>query len=244
MERPVIYAHRGASSAAPENTMASFKKALESGADGIELDVHLSREGFLVVAHDEKVERTSNGTGYIKDKTLEELKQLDFGGWFSPEFKNERIPVLDEVLELIRGWDGILNVEIKSGVIMYPGIEKKLIDLIRKFGMSERTIISSFNHYALVESKKEAPDIKTAILYSSGMYKPWEYARRVGAEAIHPIFYNIVPEIMAGCRENGVMVNTWTVDRPADIKKMAEAGVDGIITNTPGAALEVLAGKN
>lgn len=240
MKAPLIIAHRGASKQAPENTVAAFQKALELGAGGIELDVHLSADGCLVVTHDETLERTSNGKGLVRDKTLEELKALDFGSWFSHEFRDERIPTLEEVLWLICGWDGLLNIEIKNGPVFYPGIEKAVADAVAKYNRTNRTIISSFNHYSLVEIRKYNPEIKTAPLYMAGLYEPWEYARRMGATAIHPLFYNIVPEIMTGCKQSNIMVNPFTVDNPDHIKAMIAAGVDGIITNVPDIALKIV----
>lgn len=242
IRKPVIIAHRGASKQAPENTMAAFRKALELGAGGIETDVHFSADGHLVVIHDEQVDRTSNGKGLVKSKTLAELKSLDFGSWFAPEFSGEKIPELDELLQLVADWDGLLNIELKNGPVFYPGIEQAVAEAIRKYKLTNRTIISSFNHYSLVEIRRVCPEIKTAPLYMAGLYEPWEYARRMGATAIHPLFYNIVPEVMKGCKLNNIMVNPFTVDQPEQIRAMAEAGVDGIITNVPDAALEIVKG--
>lgn len=240
IEAPLIIAHRGASKKAPENTMASFKKALELGANGIELDVHLSSDGHLVVTHDEQLERTSNGKGLVKDKSLDELKSLDFGSWFSPEFKNEKIPTLEEVLDLLDNWDGLLNIEIKNGPIFYSGIEEAVSQAIMSHKRANRTIISSFNHYSLVEIRKLNPAIITAPLYMAGIFEPWEYARRLGSVAIHPLFYNIVPEVVRGCKLNNIGVNPFTVDQPEHIKAMVAAGVDGIITNVPDVALKIV----
>ena len=240
IKAPIIIAHRGASRQAPENTMAAFKRALELGAGGIELDVHLSSDGHLVVTHDEKVDRTSNGKGLVRDKTFAELRSLDFGSWFSEEFKGEKIPELSEVLQLISNWDGLLNIEIKNGPIFYPGIEKAVSDEIKKFKLTHRTIISSFNHYSLVEIRRLNPEMKTAPLYNAGLFEPWAYAQKMGACAIHPLFYNIVPEVMKGCKLNNIMVNPFTVDQPEHIKAMASAGVDGIITNVPDIALTII----
>ena len=220
--------------------MAAFKRALELGTGGIELDVHLSTDGHLMVTHDEQVDRTSNGKGLVRDKSSGELRELDFGSWFSPEFKDEKIPELEEVLQLIAGWDGFLNIEIKNGPIFYPGIEQAVADAVKKYNISQRTIISSFNHYSLVEIRKLMPEIKTAPLYMAGLYEPWEYARSMGACAIHPLFYNIVPEVMKGCKTNGILVNPFTVDQPEHIKAMISAGVDGIITNVPDIALKIV----
>ncbi len=220
--------------------MASFRKALELGAGGIELDVHLSSDGQLVVIHDEQLERTSNGKGFVKEKTLDELRTLDFGSWFSPEFKNEKIPTLEEVLDLLDNWDGLLNIEIKNGPVFYPGIERAVSQAVTAYKRANRTIISSFNHYSLVEIRKLNPQLITAPLYMAGIYEPWEYAKRLGAAAIHPLFYNIVPEVVKGCKLNNIKINPFTVDQRSHIKAMVAAGVDGIITNVPDIALKIV----
>lgn len=240
MKKPVIIAHRGASAYAPENTMAAFKKALEMKAGGIETDVHLTKDGYPVVVHDEKLGRTSNGTGFIKDKTLEELKELDFGSWFSEEFKNQSIPTLNEVMDLISTENILFNIELKSGAVLYQDIERIVVEMVRKYKMEERVIISSFNHYSLLEVKKIAPEIKIGLLYSAGLVSPWEYAKRLGAEAIHPLYISIPPEAIKACNENGVLVNSYTINFPEHIKFAALAGVDGIITNVPDVAIKVI----
>jgi glycerophosphoryl diester phosphodiesterase len=240
MKKPIVYAHRGASKYAPENTEAAFRMALEMNAGGIEIDVHLSSDGCIAVSHDERVNRTSNGTGFIKDMTMEELKRLDFGSWFSKEFAGERIMTLEELLELLKDWDGILNIELKSGIILYEGLERKVIDLLHRYDRVDRTIISSFNHYSLRTVKELEPGLKTGILYSAGLVEPWDYARKVGAEAVHPQFYSMVPQIIQGCRQHGIIMNPWTVDQPESIQTLALAGVDGIITNVPDVALQVV----
>lgn len=240
MKKPIIIAHRGASAYAPENTMAAFKKALEMGAGGIEIDVHLTKDNYPVVIHDGKLERTSNGTGEVKDKTLEELKKLDFGGWFSEKFKNESIPTLDEVMDLISTENILFNIELKSSIVLYQGIEKVVTDMVKKYKMEKRVIISSFNHYSLLEVKKIAPEIKIGLLYSAGLVAPWEYAKRIGAEAIHPYYISIPPEAVRACNENGILVNPYTINIPEHIKFAALAGVDGIITNVPDVAIKAI----
>lgn len=240
MNQTVVIAHRGASAYAPENTISAFNKAIDLGAGGIEIDVQLSRDQHPVVIHDERVDRTSNGTGWVKDKTLEELKTLDFGSWFSLEFKGEKIPTLEEVLKLLKPWDGLLNIEIKNGPVFYPGIEQRVVELVKEHNMEERTIISSFNHYSLVEVKRILPGIRTGLLYMAGLFEPWVYAKRLGAYAVHPLYYSIVPEIIKGCRENGIAVNPFTVDKPEHLKKIIMAGVNGVITNVPDIAVKVI----
>lgn len=242
MNRPLIIAHRGASKVAPENTMPAFKKALDMQADGIELDVQLTRDGHLVVIHDFDIKRTSNGQGPVGSFTLNELRSFDFGSWFSSDYEGVEIPTLEEVLDLLQSRNILLNIEIKNGPVFYDNIEKLVADMVLKYNMQDRTIVSSFNHYSLVTLKEYFPAISTGILYVAGLYKPWEYAAMVGADAIHPSFYNIVPEIMRGCLENGIKVNPYTVDEPEMIRKIASAGVSGIITNVPDIALITLNG--
>ncbi|SHI21599.1 glycerophosphoryl diester phosphodiesterase [Sporobacter termitidis DSM 10068] len=228
---PAIIGHRGVPHLAPENTMASFKLALESGADGLETDVQMTKDGELVLIHDELLERTTDGTGLVATHTLGELRALDAGGWFSPEFKGERIPTLREFLEFVSGRDLLVNIEIKSGVVLYPGIEQELIALLRAYGVTENVIISSFNHYSLVACKEIDGAIKTGILYMCGMVNPWVYAKSIGADALHPLFYSVRSETIGGMKDSGLLINPYTVDAPRDMRNMIGLGVDSIITN-------------
>lgn len=239
MKRPTVFAHRGASKLYPENTLPAFKKAIEFGVDGIELDVQLTKDGHVVVIHDEQIDRTSDSNGWVKDKTLKELKSLDFGSWFSEECKDIRIPTFREVLELLSSWKGTLDVELKNGPIICPGIEQKVINLIKEYSFENRTIISCFNHNSLVECKKIEPKIKTGIIYIAGIYNPWEYAKRIKADAIHPLYYNMLPEVVNGCKENHIEMNYWTIDDPKYIKAAYSLNVHGIITNVPDKAMQI-----
>jgi len=230
----IIQAHRGASAYRPENTLEAFSLAIEQKADGIELDVHLSRDGHVVVAHDERLERVSNGTGLVNDHTLEELKSLDFSRLF-PGQGPCRIPTLAEVYALVKPAPLTVNIELKTTELLYPELPGKLDALAREYGMEGRVMYSSFNHYSLLEMKKLNPSAKTGLLYQLGMVDPWVYANYVGAWAIHPHYFVIaaLPETVAKCHDNGIMVNVWTVDDPQAVKKMMQCGVDGIITNKP-----------
>jgi len=239
MMKTKIIAHRGASAYAPENTLPAFAKALEMGSDGLELDVHMSKDGHLVVIHDERVDRTSNGKGFIKDLTLSELKALDFGGWFAPEFTATPIPTLEEVMELIKDWKGMLNIEIKSGPILYPGIEEKLIRLIKSYRYEDQVIFSSFNHYSLLQIKALDPGMKIGLLYGAALVEPWRYAQQLGAEALHPLYHSVIPELVQGCKANAVALHPWTIDDEASIERMCRLGVEGIITNKPDVAIRV-----
>jgi len=240
MKETKIIAHRGASAYAPENTMAAFRKALDMKADGIELDVHLTKDNHIVVIHDGNVDRTSNGSGIIADMTLKELRQLDFGSWFSEEFGGEKIPTLEEVLDLLKGWNGLLNIELKMvRPGLYEGLEKKVIDMVKSYNMLENTIISSFNHYSLANVKKIESNMKIGLLYSAGIYEPWNYAASLNADAIHPNYISIVPEIVESCHAHNIQVNPYTVNNPEHILYMLKAKVDGIITNVPDIAKQI-----
>ncbi|NLJ74283.1 MAG: glycerophosphodiester phosphodiesterase [Firmicutes bacterium] len=228
----LVLAHRGYSGKAPENTMAAFQMALEVNADGLELDVHLSKDGEVVVCHDGTLDRTTNGTGLIEDYSFSELQEFDAGSWFSQEYKGERIPSLRQVCELVKDRDILFNVELKAG-LGFESLCEKVAQLLDEYDLHERTIISSFNHYSLVYFKNIRPSVRTGILYSAGLYEPWEYAKRLGATALHSSQYAIVPEIVAEAQKHGMMVNPYTVDRPEDIERMKTAKVDCIITNQP-----------
>lgn len=240
MKKSLVIAHRGASGYAPENTIASFRKALEMKADGIELDVHLNREGHLIVCHDEAVNRTTNGTGLIKDLSLREIQEMDAGSWFHKAYAREGIPTLDEVLELIKNKNILINIELKSGPILYEGIEKQVIQLLKKYNLQNQAILSSFNHYSLLECKKADNGIKTAILYMAGLVDPWEYAKYIKADGIHPYFYTVTPTVIEGCEQNNMFIYPFTVNDDQYMKQLFHYGISGIITNYPDRAKKIL----
>jgi glycerophosphoryl diester phosphodiesterase len=242
MARTLVWAHRGASFIAPENTLEAFSLAAQMGADGIELDVHLSRDGELIVAHDETVDRCSSGTGRIADMTLREIKQLDFSN-HRAGYRGVRAPTLEEVYALIKPTGLTVNVEIKSGVVLYHGIEEKCVALARACGMADRVYYSSFNHYSLLAVKAAEPSARIAPLYSEAMIAPWKYAASIGAQSIHPFYPTVAtPGMAEGLRVTGVLCNPWTVDGEEDIARLAMAGVNAVITNKPDLAKKVIAG--
>jgi len=245
MSKPLILAHRGASAEAPENTLAAFRLALEQGADGFELDIHRTRDGHLVVCHDERVDRTTDGTGFIGSMTLAELKKLDAGRWFDARFAGERIPTLDEVWALVEEAGGIrlLNIEVKLGFAAYPGIEEELIEWIESRGLEDRVIVSSFNHFSMLRLHERAPEIRTGILYMAAWVEPWVGARRVGARSLHPYHLTLVPPLVEAAHSQGLEVYPFTVDEPERMRELAAMGVDGIITNKPGLARSVIHGS-
>lgn len=240
MSNILVYAHRGASGYAPENTMAAFKKAVELGSHGIECDVQMTKDGKLVICHDETLERTTDGKGLLKDLSYDEIKELDAGGWFDRKFKNERIPQLSELLKLVKDNGLLLNIEIKSGIVQYPGIEQKIMAEVGAFGLTSKVIISSFNHYAVKKCKEINPSVKTGILYMEGIFEPWNYMKSLGCECAHPFYMALVPEISRELKARGHIINVFTVNDLKAAIELVKMGVDGIITNYPDRILEAL----
>ena len=238
--RPLVWAHRGASGYCPENTLPAFQRAIELGADGIELDVQMTRDGELVVCHDETIDRTSNGSGWIKDKTLAELKALDFSSG-KKDFLGVTIPTMREVFDLLDDADIMINIELKTGIVFYPGMAEKLLKLTSECGFSDRVIYSSFNHYTIKHMREISPEAKLGFLYADGTIGMPAYALKYGVQALHPALYNIqFPGFIEECHKEGIAVNVWTVDSDEYIEMSYSAGVDAIITNYPDKAFEVI----
>lgn len=238
MKNVKVYAHRGASAYAPENTLPAFKLAEEQGADGIELDVHLTKDGELVVIHDEKLDRTTNGTGLVKDYTLAELKTFcaDNG---MPGYADARIPTLREVLEQVKPGKMLVNIELKTGILWYEGIEKKTLDLVAELGMQDRIIYSSFNHYSIAEVRRLAPEAQTAYLFGDIPCDIEKYAAERGVEGLHSGLYCVkMGSLLKTYLDSGLAVRVWTVNGEEDLRWLMEEGAD-VITNDPKLALNV-----
>ncbi|MEF2966344.1 glycerophosphodiester phosphodiesterase [Paenibacillus sp. M1] len=240
MPNLINFAHRGASGCCPENTIAAFARALELGATGIETDVQMTKDGHLVLIHDETLQRTAGTPEWVKDLTLDEVASREVGSSFHEEFRGEKIPTLDELLKLVKGRDTIVNLELKNGLVQYPELERKVIETIKHYGMEERVIISSFNHYSLADCKKIAPEIRTGILYMEGLYEPWEYAKRIGADALHAFQYAVRPEFVAAAGAQGIVYHPFTVNEKKEMAALIQAGVAGIITDYPDRLNELL----
>jgi glycerophosphoryl diester phosphodiesterase len=244
-----IIAHRGLSGLAPENTLAAFRAAIECGADRIELDVHLSKDGVPVVIHDADLDRTTNGAGPVVAATLEELRRLDAGAWFSPRFAGERIPTLEETLELLCGTIGV-NVEIKEEAVqrMGPagargeaqdGVEVKVARALARPGRRDSVIVSSFEPLALERLRAIAPEIPLEVLHNDPSHPPGrselERARELGARALNVWRDELLerPELVSDARALGLGIKVYTVDEPADLERFLRLGVAGIFTNRP-----------
>ena len=238
-----IWAHRGASGDAPENTLAAFQLAVDCHADGIELDVHFTKDRQVVVTHDDNVERVTGYKGLVGDLTLAQLKKLDFS-YSMAAFKGETIPTLEEVLVLIQPTGLWINIELKTNCENPNGLEEACQKLVESCHMADRVMYSSFNHLSLYHMREIAPKMPCGILYSNKLHKPWEYAKSINCTAIHPSFPSLnTPGCMDDCHAVGIQCNTWTVNAQADIQNMLDLGVDGIITNYPALALALRDGK-
>lgn len=234
------FGHRGFSGRYPENTMLAFEKAIEAGCDGIELDVHLSSDGELVIIHDERVDRTADGTGYVGKMTLKELRNLDVSASFRGQYGVNRIPTLEEYLALAKEAGIITNIELKTGVYTYPGIEEKTLAMIDDFGMRDKIIISSFNHYSVKRMQALAPDMTYGFLEESRLIGFADYAFSNGVQALHPEYHMVDEEFMSEARRRGLAVNCWTVNSESSMKRLADLDVDILIGNYPDLCKEVL----
>jgi glycerophosphoryl diester phosphodiesterase len=239
-----IFAHRGASRYAPENTMAAFQKALELGADGIELDVQLSKDHVPVVIHDENIKRTTNGKGFVSEYTVQQLHCFDAGSWFSGQFKGERIPTLEEVLLWIQPTPLLLNIELKNTILPYHGMERLVYDLVEAYNMMDRVIYSSFNHYSLRELQRIHRKNEIAPLYSSGLYEPWDYVRRCNAKSAHPHWRTLTTSIIRNFKKHGIKLRPYTVNDQKRMRFFFDNQIEAIITDVPDVAKNVLAGVN
>lgn len=252
--RPQVIAHRGASGAAPENTLAAFRLALEQGADVIETDVHASADGVPVLLHDVTLERTSNGKGNLMDKSLSELRALDAGSWFGPAFAGEALPSLEDALKLING-KAIFLIEIKHGPkgMIYPGLEAAVADLIRRYDAVKWCIIQSFEPEVIDNMQRVAPELVChKLIVSPRRYWPgyFDGKMRKGnpldaqhVRAVNPNHRALYKAFIRQAHARKLEVHTWTVNSEADMQRCIELGVDGIITNYPDRLIRLLDDK-
>ena len=254
---PQIFAHRGASAVAPENTLPAFEKALEMGADGIELDVQATADGKLVVLHDFNLERTTTGAGPLRDHALAQLSEIDAGVGFSDAFAGTRIPTLEQVFDLV-GDSCIVNVEIKNMDWNGGREAEPLARIIKRRGLYDQVIVSSFNPVSLRKMRRLDPSIPLGLLYATRPPRPKGepgrarpkfsrpplkdlilllsrplLSRGIAPEALHPYFEGIDGKLIQTARSRGQRVNAWTVNSVAQAIRLARLGVNAIITDTP-----------
>ena len=248
-----IFAHRGFSGEYPENTMLAFDKAVEAGADGIETDVQLTKDLVPVIMHDEMLDRTTDGHGFVGDYTYDELSKLNAGytAKFGEKYasKPERIPTLDEFLRwMAHEATGITtNIELKNSLYYYAGMEERVISMICEYGLEDRIILSSFNNASIRLCKEIDPDIRCGFLIDPIIGNPGAYCREMGVEYYHPNFdgelggkkFPLTEEQVKNCSQNGIGVNVWTVNTKEDIRRMKKWGVNAVIGNYPDRGIEV-----
>jgi glycerophosphoryl diester phosphodiesterase len=240
--QPLVFAHRGASAHAPENTLAAFELALTQGAHGIEFDVKLSADGEVVVIHDANVERTTNGHGQVSQLDLAALRELDAGSFFSDQFKGEKIPTLVEVFETI-GKRGILNVELTNYSTPRDGLADRVCELVQRFGLQDKVLFSSFLPSNLKRTRSLLPDTPRGLLASKGWMGWW--ARSFGFnfgdyQALHPNLWDATPQQVARVHRLKRRIHVWTENSAEDIRCLIGWGVDGLITDDPKLAMDIL----
>lgn len=225
------FAHRGFKGKYPENTMLAFEKAVEAGAQGIEFDVQMSSDGHVVIIHDERLERTTDGSGFVGQHSLEELKELNASNQEKEEFGFNAILTLREYFEYVKDKDIISNVELKNSIINYPGMEEKVLELVEEFKLRDKVILSSFNHLSMVKVKELDENIKCGILAASWLVNPGHYCKSLGMEAYHPAAYSLDEETMEELREHGIEVNAWMGQIDFSLERLIELKVDAIISD-------------
>jgi glycerophosphoryl diester phosphodiesterase len=240
--RPIIFAHRGDSAHAPENTLPSFQQAIQKGADGVELDAKLTTDGHVIVIHDSTVDRTTDGKGRVSSLTLEAIRKLDAGKWFNEKFAGTKVPLLEEVFEVV-GKDKIINIELKNYGASRDGLMIKVCELIKRHNNHSQILFSSFFPSTLNIAAQTLPEIPRGLLALSGFLGLW--ARSFGFmfgeyQALHPHISSTSREQMLRVHRLKRRVHVWTVNTPEEIIRLKEWGADGIITDDPQMAVRAL----
>ena len=234
------FAHRGFSGKYPENTMLAFRKAVEEGVDGIELDVQLTKDGEVVIIHDETIDRTTDGKGLVVLYNCDELKKFDASFKFRGQCGFNPIPTLREYFELVKDKNLVTNIELKTGLNEYFGIEEKVWNLIKEYRLEDRVLISSFNHYSVLRMKNIVPNLKYGLLTETWIINAGKYTKEVGVECYHPHFLSMTAENVKELKENNIEINVYTVNEEKDIRDMIEKGIDIIIGNYPDLTKKIL----
>jgi glycerophosphoryl diester phosphodiesterase len=238
MQQPLIYAHRGASAHAPENTISAFLLAIEHGADGIEFDVKVTCDGRVIVLHDQTLQRTTTGSGDLKSFSYEELRKLDAGSKFSTKYSNEKLPTLEEVFEAVGNRIGI-NIELTNYATPGDDLIEKVARILATVKDTSKVMFSSFNWGNLKKARKLCPRIPCGILALPGI-AGWlsrsYFTRNVPHEAVHPYFADVSINSVQNWHRQGFKVNIWTVNDPKEILRLKDLGVDMIMTDDPALA--------
>lgn len=238
----MIIAHRGFNGYYPENTMLAFQKvAEETVADGIELDVQMTKDGEVIIMHDETLDRTTNGTGPLRNYTLAELKMLSVGVDRKGLFPRQTIPTLREYLAWLKTTKLMTNIELKTSICEYEGIEEKVVALVHEFGLEDRIIYSSFNHYSLKRILKLEPNAKVGLLVEDWLYNAGKYCKDFGAFSLNPLKeYALKPGICDELHEAGIKCMAWTPNTYEELQTLIDNNCDVLITNFPDRAAKLL----
>ncbi|WP_435170398.1 glycerophosphodiester phosphodiesterase [Paenibacillus glycanilyticus] len=230
---PIVIGHRGAAGEAPENTLASFRLAAEQGSHMVELDIHLSEDGKLIVCHDDTLDRTTDSSGAIRLLHSEVIRKADAGSWFSPSFAGEKVPFLEEVYDLLPEQIEI-NVEVKDSAGSL--LDQVLLDYLRGEGRLERTVVSSFDHKLLLRLKQAEPELRIGLLYAADLIHHATYAALLETEvwSLHPHHGHIGARDTEDALAAGLQIYPYTANHPAEWDKLISIGVTGIITDFPG----------
>ncbi len=235
----IIYAHRGASKLAPENTMPAFELAYKHGADGIETDVQLTKDNIPILIHDEQLNRTTNGNGFVKDITYEELKQLDAGSWKSYHYKDTKIPTLDDLLAWNQDKQLKLNIELKNNIISYQGLEDIVCQKLGEYNMAEQTVISSFNHDSITRINDKKINIDYALLTGRRNKALIPYSKKIKAKGIHISYRLLSNRLVALANDNKLYVAVYTVNSSIAINKAIHLGCHALFTDIPKLAIDI-----
>lgn len=234
MDSKILY-HRG-NLTAPENSLPAFEMVHNGEANGVELDVQFTRDGIPVVIHDLSVDRTTSGSGMVKDLTLKELQEFKI---ISEEFPDQSVPTLRRVLEVLAGVE-VINLELKlfsKNISDNNSWVRELLKIVKEMNLLDDIIFSSYNHYCIKQITELDPAARTGVIYRAALYEPWEYAKNLGADAIHPYYMSITPELVQKAHEHGLKVVCYGTDEIEDIKKLMCLNVDMIITEAVDSAL-------
>ncbi len=242
LPKPAIIAHRGASAYAPENTLASFKLALQQSADAVELDAKLTADGQVVVIHDPTVDRTTLGAGNVHDLRLSELRKLDAGSHFDIAFQGEGIPTLEEVFKAV-GQLTYINVELTNYKSINDDLPERVADLVRKYRLQQRVFFSSFNPLALIRAHRQIPEAPVGLLAlpgaSGALARSW-LGRLIGYQSLHPEKGDVTATLVNNAHRRGKKVFVYTVNEKEDMQRLFALGVDGIFTDDPLRAQEII----
>lgn len=239
---PAIIAHRGASAYAPENTLAAFELAVRQKADAIELDTKLTRDGHVVIFHDQTLERTTGAQGRVIDSSLAELRHLDAGSHFDVAYRGEQIPTLDEVFDLV-GKHTFVNVDLTNYASPTDRLPEKVAEIVKKHNMAERVLFSSFNPIALLRIHRSLPQVPIGLLAMDGKKGAWARSWLgywLHYQSLHPALEDASPHLVERAHQRGCRVLVYTVNQPDDMRRLFQIGVDGILTDDPLTAKRIL----